>query len=281
MRGLKLAVGVIIPMILYMLIEYMVSFLCVFFFAYGQINENGGSVPAGAERESLILQAYGYLTDHLLMISAVTALICIVIFYIAVRQLWMRKEYRYVQTGSMVRPYLLTVILSAAFTLAANLTVNAVGIFGYAKDYAKISRQIYSEPIYMQILAIVFLVPIAEELMFRGLIFERARGFMRERTAVILVSLLFGLYHGNWIQMVYAIFFSFLMFFVYDKCGDFKAPILFHMVSNASAICLNQFDLLTTMQFSVAIVACAMIGLGAFLCMKRETYCERKKRNAA
>ena len=276
MKGLKNAFSVIIPMALYMLVEYLVSFFCVFFFAYRQINSNnGGIVPGGTARESMIMQAYTYLGDHVLMVSAISAAICIVIFYFSVNRLWLKKAYRYVPDGSMVRPYVLTVILSVGFTLAANLFVNAVGMFSYAQDYAEISRQMYSEPIYMQILAIVLLVPMAEELMFRGLIYERSCRFMNEKMAVIMTSLLFGFYHGNWIQMVYAFFFSLLMFFVYDKCGSFKAALLFHIVSNASAICLNQLTLLTTMQFSIGIVVTAVIGIAAFMIMRREDYCER------
>lgn len=275
MRGLKNAITIIIPMALYMGIEYIVSFLCVFFFAYREISGSGGTMPVGDARESMILQAYGYLSDHILMVSAISAAICIVIFYFSVNRLWLRKNYYYMPECPMVRPYVLTAVLSAGFTLSANLLVNAVGMFNYAQDYAEISRQMYSEPLYMQILAIVLLVPMAEELMFRGLIFERTRGFMSEKMAVILTSLLFGFYHGNWIQMVYAFFFSLLMFFVYKKCGNFKAPLLFHIVSNGSAICLNQFDLLTTMQFSIGIVVTAVIGLMAFMIMRRETYCER------
>ncbi len=274
-RGLKNAFGVVMPMILYMLIEYIVSFLCVFFFAYREIYSSGGIVPSGEERESMILQAYNYLNGHLLMISAISAAICIVIFYFAVRRLWMKRTYRYVQVRSGMRPYLLTAVLSAGFTLAANLFVNAVGMFNYAQDYVAIARQMYSEPLYMQVLAIALLVPMAEELMFRGLIYERMRGFMSEKNAIIVTSVLFGFYHGNWIQIVYAFFFSLLMFFVYNKCGDFKSPLLFHIISNTSALCLNQLNLSTTMQFSVGIVATVLIGITAFNIMRKETYCER------
>ena len=110
-------------------------------------------------------------------------------------------------------------------------------------------------------ITIGFLMPISEELMFRGLIFERISNFGSETAGAILTSLLFGLYHGTMIQLVYAFVFSLFMIFAYKRSGSFAAPVLFHMVSNLSALAMNQLSPLTSMQYSIGIVVFCLIGL--------------------
>ena len=97
--------------------------------------------------------------------------------------------------------------------------------------------------------------------MFRGLIFERISNYGSETAGVILTSLLFGLYHGTMIQLVYAFVFSLLMIFAYKRCGSFMAPMVFHIVSNLSSLAMNQLRPMSSMQYSIGIVLFCMIGL--------------------
>ena len=113
----------------------------------------------------------------------------------------------------------------------------------------------------MQLLVIGFLMPIAEEMMFRGLIFERLSHYGNEKAGIILTSILFGVYHGTMIQMLYAFVFSLLMLYAYKRTGTFLAPVVFHIASNLSALAMNQLRPLSAMGYSVGIVLFFLIGL--------------------
>lgn len=91
----------------------------------------------------------------------------------------------------------------------------------------------------VQILGLGAAVPAAEELIFRGLTYGRMKRWMPARAAVVLSSLLFALYHGNPIQIVFSFPMALALTAVYEKGGRLAYPVLFHMGSNLTAVFLN------------------------------------------
>lgn len=81
-------------------------------------------------------------------------------------------------------------------------------------------------------LAVGILAPIAEELVFRGLIFRRMRDEIKPVTAIVLSSLVFGLYHGNMVQFIYASLLGALLAIIYHRTGTLWTAVLAHMAAN-------------------------------------------------
>lgn len=86
------------------------------------------------------------------------------------------------------------------------------------------------------ILATVILGPMAEELIFRGLTYERLRHYVSVPAAVIITALMFGIYHANVIQFIYASIMGVILALYYEKSGSLIAPVVAHMVMNAMAV---------------------------------------------
>ena len=59
------------------------------------------------------------------------------------------------------------------------------------------------------------------------------------KTALAVSSLLFGLYHGNIVQVVYGSILGLLIAYTYELYGSFAAPVLFHGVANVSVYALT------------------------------------------
>ena len=76
----------------------------------------------------------------------------------------------------------------------------------------------------MQIVAAGVVMPIVEEYIFRGLMYNRMKDYMSANMAMIISSVIFGLYHGNLIQGVYGFVMGLLMIFVYEKYQTMLAP---------------------------------------------------------
>lgn len=93
----------------------------------------------------------------------------------------------------------------------------------------------------VQLAGLGVLVPVAEELIFRGLIYERMKRFFSVKVSVLLSSLLFALYHGNPIQMIFAFPMAVVMAVVMQQGKSILFPILFHMGANLAAVCANLF----------------------------------------
>lgn len=81
------------------------------------------------------------------------------------------------------------------------------------------------------ILVTVVCAPIAEELLFRKLLIDRTVKY-GEGTAVVLSGLMFGLFHGNLNQFVYAFFLGAFFGFIYVKTRNVLHTVLLHMGIN-------------------------------------------------
>jgi membrane protease YdiL (CAAX protease family) len=73
--------------------------------------------------------------------------------------------------------------------------------------------------------------PIMEELIFRKLLVDRMLVY-GEGTACVVSGLIFGLFHGNLTQFVYAFVLGVVFAYVYCKYGDVRITMLMHMIIN-------------------------------------------------
>lgn len=83
------------------------------------------------------------------------------------------------------------------------------------------------------IIATGILGPILEEMVFRGIIYNKLKqSFSSKYSIIIIVSLLFALFHLNLIQGIYVFFFSLVITYYYDKTNNFLVPVLIHIFGN-------------------------------------------------
>ena len=98
---------------------------------------------------------------------------------------------------------------------------------------------VYGASIAVQVLVTVVLAPLTEELLFRGLIRAELRSHMEARPAAFLGALLFGLYHGNISQGIYAFLLALCLELVCEWSGSLLPAVCLHAGANAAAICLT------------------------------------------
>ncbi len=88
-------------------------------------------------------------------------------------------------------------------------------------------------------LAIVFVAPIAEEIIMRGWLYDKVRSKVKSvPIAIILVSLLFAVLHGQWNVGVTVFVLSVVLCTLREVTGTIWAGILLHMLSNGIAFYL-------------------------------------------
>lgn len=102
-------------------------------------------------------------------------------------------------------------------------------------------EQLFATSLLVQIIGIGVVAPLAEELIFRGLTYRRMRQFFPVWMSAVLSALLFALYHGNVIQMIFAFPLAIVLALIYERGELFLFPLLFHMGSNLTAILLQLF----------------------------------------
>lgn len=100
------------------------------------------------------------------------------------------------------------------------------------ESYKEVEATQFSLPIWMGIFMYGILSPIAEEVVFRGLVYNRLRRQFGIGMAIIWSSVLFGLYHGNMIQACYGFLLGLLMAVLYERYASFLVPLCIHSVAN-------------------------------------------------
>ena len=86
----------------------------------------------------------------------------------------------------------------------------------------------------------VILAPIGEELIFRGVTMRLARRALPFWLANIFQALMFGIFHMNWIQGIYAFALGLLLGYVCEKGGSIYYSLLMHILFNFWGTVLEQ-----------------------------------------
>lgn len=88
----------------------------------------------------------------------------------------------------------------------------------------------------LQFIIACLMAPIIEEYLFRAYVFAESRRAFSLPGAVFVNGLLFGLYHGNFLQAVNTFFFAMVLALVYHYRRNITDAILIHMVNNIVAV---------------------------------------------
>lgn len=85
------------------------------------------------------------------------------------------------------------------------------------------------------ILALVFIAPIAEEIIMRGWLYGKLRNKLKVPVAMIIVSILFALLHGQWNVGVSVLILSFILCGLRELTGTIWCGIFLHILVNGIA----------------------------------------------
>lgn len=128
--------------------------------------------------------------------------------------------------------YLLTVLLAASSSLGLNILFALTGLVQSSAAYQNVARQQYGVIFGAGMLLFGLIAPVTEEIVFRGLLFNRMRRYYPHAAAVLVSGALFGLYHGNLVQGLYGGCMGILLAYVYERFHIFPLPCLFHAAAN-------------------------------------------------
>ncbi len=169
--------------------------------------------------------------------------------------------------------YIYIIGISIPFSLGLNNLILLSRIADYSTTYQETAQVLYEPSIWVQLICLGILVPIAEEYVYRGLMYQRMKCYLSPRTAMILSAVLFGMNHGNTVQNIYGIFCGILLAWIFDKYNSLWAPILAHVVINVTSLCLTELHVFqwmfaSVMRVGVITVVCAAVASTVYLFVK-------------
>ena len=196
--------GLISPMVLYMIVQVVVSGIVTFgiifaanFVLHDYATFSASKIGMKIAEENILLE--------LLISQIITAPVLIK---------WLKDDINLdKETGFFKKfkrtsafKFLLIIPFGITIMFCANYFVSILQMFMpefMIDSYVGTSEALTSGPFIIQVLATAVGAPIVEELMFRGVIYRRLRRMAGVIPSAIIVSLLFGVYHGNWIPVSY------------------------------------------------------------------------------
>ena len=90
------------------------------------------------------------------------------------------------------------------------------------------------------VLSVVFLAPLAEEVLFRGLLFGALSRWLSARWTIILTAVIFALIHMQAIYFLPLFLVGLLCGWARHKTGSVALPVLLHVLNNGSSVLLLQ-----------------------------------------
>lgn len=169
-----------------------------------------------------------------------------------------------------LRQYMWILLFGSAFCLGMNVIVAMSGLAMKDASFLTASENIYSEGIVVLLICQGILVPIGEEMMFRGVLYRRCREQMGFWGAAFSVSCFFAFVHGSVTQLLYTLVLGLFLAYFYEKFGSLKAAVLLHMLVNTVAILITKTGALVWLcsgvaRMGICVVACAFVGAFAFV----------------
>ena len=156
-------------------------------------------------------------------------------------------------------PFIIMLILTAySLTVVFNYLFTLIPwhVFG-SKNIVQNSESFYSIPLYLRLISYVLIGPFAEEVLFRVVLFSRLRKIIPFIFAAFVSSLLFGLYHGNLMQGLYAFVMGIVICLFMDEGGSVIYAYAFHMAANLVSNLCYEFKYINNVVYSIpGIVIC-------------------------
>lgn len=212
--------SIIMPILLY----YAVNTLCMMIITYAVLwirTQNGGDNSAAQ-----------WILAHPMLISGLGTGIAMLIALFSVYKDFL-KEAPQIQIGaSHTKEIPLLFILGASAALCFNILFELIQITGSSDQYQEVARQQFSLPLWAGIVLYGVISPIAEEVVFRGIVYNRLHRQFGRGIALFGSALLFGAYHGNVVQAAYGFILGLLIAVLYERYGAFTVPVLIHSAAN-------------------------------------------------
>ena len=135
----------------------------------------------------------------------------------------------------------------------------------------------------MMIFWMGIVAPAAEEMIFRWLIYLRLRDWLKMPVAAVISGLIFGIYHGNIVQGIYASILGTAFAWILEMSGNIYSSMLLHMGANIWSLVITEYALdLFSMKYGVQILILIYLILlaGVVCCLTHfeKVYSVRKKK---
>lgn len=141
------------------------------------------------------------------------------------------------------KDYLYLMMIGVAGSVGLSRLVSMLPLDNIIGNYEQTSETLLTGNIVLQIVSLGIVVPIAEEIIYRGILFTGLTKIMEEKYSIFVTSLVFGIFHYNLLQGTYTFLLSLVLICLYMKYKCILVPIIVHGLANITAVISSYYGI--------------------------------------
>lgn len=151
-----------------------------------------------------------------------------------------KKEGSSLTIGQVFSALIICLFINYSVGLIGNYVNSLIGVIAQRQTKDLLQSMLLGSNIWASLTVVGILGPVLEELFFRRLLINKLRKY-GEWTAVLVSALIFGINHGNIMQLFYTIPLGLAFGYIYIKTGRLIYSIIIHMTINIIGVLVMQY----------------------------------------
>lgn len=241
MKKVKLLLSSFLPVVASLAIQIAAMFLVSFWFSV--FSTISLIIEGISDPEQLVSGVASLLTDPLYndVLTGTTFVALAVVFII-----WYRKQKDKPVPAAFdevfcIRNLAIFLFAGLAAQIAVSMCLNLIlPLFPRTyENYIRLLESLIGGNVIVAVISTAILAPVAEEIIFRELMMKKLRQLFPFWFANIVQALVFGIYHMNIVQGIYAFLLGMLFGYVAYRMKSIWASIMLHGITNAAGLIID------------------------------------------
>ena len=175
---------------------------------------------------------------------------------------------------------IMQVISVVGLTILLSISLNNIicmsPLVAASEEYENASNAFYGSTLIIELLSSALVTPFLEELLHRGVVYQRLRKRFGVVASILVSSLIFAVLHFNIVQFIYAFLLGAVFAIFVEKTGKLYWAIVAHIVANAIAVIRTETGFLQELvdgsgfAWGVSVVMCVVGIIGLVIYTKKE-----------
>lgn len=135
-----------------------------------------------------------------------------------------------------IKEWVSAAVATAALGIVVNNVIAMTPLMQVSEGFKEANEAFFAGTVVLELLGSCLMIPIAEELLFRGVVYKRMRLLSGVKPAILFSALLFGILHVNLVQFLYATILGLLLAFLLEKTRRLSVAVIGHIAANTIAV---------------------------------------------
>lgn len=274
--GRKFLEGILVSfeiMAMFMALQIMVSIAGAAGVMTAYMLQTGADITHAQYALLDIMSDSSYMTNLMVVATLASAVFSVPAYWI----IWGRKKTAedrlfFKEKVLKLKPFAMIVIAACGLYYLALLIVAVIAVVSPSTmyEYSEMMDTALGGSEMLAMLAAVILAPVNEECIMRGLILRNLQRFFSAPVVIIIQAVMFGIFHGNWVQGLYVLPVGAALGYVAIRSRSVIPCIFMHLFYNSLSFAVGMLpEFCQTGIFAIAVVvgsAAAVLFMGKTRC---------------